>query len=83
MTQRPGINIVKGNNEANQNDFLDSDGEIDYDAIRHAKKKDDKKFTDIKELDHDTMGYKKFRKDFYFEAPEIANLSPQEVKDIR
>lgn len=62
---------------------MDSDGEIDYDAIRKIKKEASKKFTDMKDLDHQEISYKKFEKNFYFEDPEIKNMRKEEVKALR
>lgn len=33
-------------------------------------------------LEHDGMQYAEFNKDFYEEAPEIAGMTPQEVRKL-
>ena len=38
---------------------------------------------DFKFLDHNKIEYKEFRKDFYIEVPEIANMTPEEVASYR
>ena len=38
---------------------------------------------DFKFLDHNKIEYKSFRKEFYIEVPEIANMSPEEVAAYR
>ena len=34
-------------------------------------------------VDHSTMNYQPFRRDFYIEVPELARLTPEEVAESR
>lgn len=44
---------------------------------------DKKNKKDFKFLDHNKIEYKDFRKDFYIEVPEIAQMTPEEVAAYR
>jgi len=53
---------------------LDSDDEEWKQKIRKRE---------LQRVDHSTINYMEFRKDFYIEVPEIAKLSKSEVKEYR
>ncbi|CAG0916395.1 unnamed protein product [Notodromas monacha] len=38
---------------------------------------------DLVKIDHSAIDYLEFRKDFYHEVPEIAKMTPEEVRDYR
>jgi len=40
------------------------------------------KLKDLKPVDHSKMEYEPFRKNFYIESPEIAAMTPEEVKEM-
>lgn len=88
-TQAPGISGAKTKskqqepkpmfeNEDNELDAMDVMGEDIMDLPNKAQKK-----KDIPTVDHSTMKYDVFRKDFYAEPSELANLSEPEVADLR
>lgn len=64
-------------------DYLNSDGEIDYEKVRQTKKGQSKKFLDLEKLKHGEINYSKVRKNFYFEAEEVANMPRDQVDLIR
>ena len=62
-------------------EFIDEEGDLDYEAIHDAKKK--KKFTDMEELDHKKIQYNKVRNNFYEEHEDISKLTDQEISELR
>lgn len=62
-------------------EFVDDEGELDYQAIHEAKKK--KKFTDIEELDHKKIKYNRVKNNFYEEHEDVSNLTEKEVAELR
>ncbi|KAJ3185683.1 pre-mRNA processing RNA-helicase [Gaertneriomyces sp. JEL0708] len=65
------------------NDDADSDEpEGPEDLIAAAAKKLAAKRKDLAQVDHSTLNYEPFRKDFYIEPPELADLTKEEV-DIK
>ncbi len=48
-------------------------------AVRAGRSKGDK----LGVVDHSTINYEPFRRDFYIEGPELARLSKQEVEEMR
>ena len=60
-------------------EFIDSDGEVDYEAIKKIKKRDVEKFTDMKEMDHKEQKYTQFSKQFYTEDEGVKRMSRADV----
>ncbi|KAL4490885.1 hypothetical protein ABPG72_008621 [Tetrahymena utriculariae] len=64
----------------NQYDFLDSDGEVDFNKVKEMKKKN---FQLLEQIDHSQIKYEAFTKNFYQEHPDITKLTDQQVEKIR
>ncbi|KAK9701196.1 pre-mRNA processing RNA-helicase, partial [Basidiobolus ranarum] len=67
----------------NNNDSSDgeSSGSEPEDILALAAKKMKKK--DIAAVDHSQVSYEPFRKDFYIEPPELADMTPEQVDILR
>lgn len=59
---------------------LDGDDDDDEDIIGEAAKKLAAKRKDLASVDHSVMNYEPFRKNFYIEPPELAQLTDAEVE---
>ncbi|KAJ3158714.1 pre-mRNA processing RNA-helicase [Geranomyces michiganensis] len=69
-----------------ENDDEDDDGNTSDnpdDLIAAAAKKIAAKRKDLAPVDHSKMEYEDFRKDFFIEPPELANMTPAEVDEKR
>ena len=72
-------------------EIIDADSENDYMSAPEADEDEDyfakqKRLTEKKELkpiDHTQIVYEPFRKNFYIEAKEIADMTPEEVERYR
>ncbi|ORY06094.1 P-loop containing nucleoside triphosphate hydrolase protein [Basidiobolus meristosporus CBS 931.73] len=68
----------QNNNDNSDSESSDSEPE---DILALAAKKLKKK--DIAAVDHSQMNYEPFRKDFYIEPPELADMTPEQVDILR
>src|SRR5690606_9539781 len=68
-----------GADDDDEDDISESSEEEDILALaaKRIKKKD------IPAVDHSKIQYEYFRKDFYLEPPEMAEMTPEEVHSIR
>ena len=55
-------------------DFLDSEGEVDLEYLKKDKKK---KIEPLPNVEHSSVKYEPFNKDFYEEHEEIAKLTEE------
>ncbi|KNE61287.1 hypothetical protein AMAG_07028 [Allomyces macrogynus ATCC 38327] len=78
LTELKGTNSVEALNAADDGDAADAE----HDILALAAKKLGKK-KDIAAVDHKSIAYEPFRKNFYIEPPELAALTVDEVKDMR
>lgn len=60
--------------------MLDSDGDIDLEAVKNSKKK---KIEVLEPLDFAHIKLEHFEKNFYIQHPEIAGLSEDKIKEYR
>ncbi|KAI8817396.1 ATP-dependent RNA helicase Prp11 [Fimicolochytrium jonesii] len=70
------MDVVEGDDQA-EDDGDQSD--TPEDLIAAAAKKLAAKRKDLAPVDHSTQSYEQFRKDFYIEPPELADMTPEEV----
>ena len=83
---RPNLAIGKGKRKEplifNSDDEkeMDAVGDADDDLLTMAAKRKKK---DIPPVDHKKMNYEPFRKNFYSESPELSELTPEEVEELR
>jgi ATP-dependent RNA helicase DDX46/PRP5 len=75
LTGSTTIESIK--NAENSSDDEEMEDILAYAAKKLAKKKD------IAVVDHSSMSYEPFRKDFFIEPPELAELSSNETKELR
>lgn len=57
--------------------FVQYSSEEEEETIEDAMSKLGKKRQVLDAVDHDKIYYRPFRKDFYVEVPEIANMTPE------
>ena len=59
-----------------------ADGQVDGDdpGVAAAAAADRKRIDPLPPVDHDSIGYDDFAKDFYEEAPDVAALTPEEAR---
>ncbi len=58
-------------------EFLDSDGEIDFDKVNKMRKERKKNIEPLEKLDHTQIKYNNFNKNFYDEHEEIKALTSE------
>lgn len=86
---RPGLGTARTNGKQAEPEALFSDDEDEFstlntnpdDILQMASRARKKK--DIPTVNHAKMEYESFRKDFYVEPTELANLSEEEVAELR
>ncbi|ELU15222.1 hypothetical protein CAPTEDRAFT_167508 [Capitella teleta] len=64
-------------------DALEYSSEEEEEDLEETMRSMNKKKKELNQVDHDKIYYRPFRKCFYVEVPEIANLPPEEVLALR
>lgn len=81
MKQNDGKSDLPVDVDQDDNDYS-TEEEDEEDILALAAKKLAKR-KDLIAVDHSTIQYEPFRKNFYIEPPELANMKPAEVEQVR